>query len=235
MLRLVILILILFINCTIFAFEQDVTKLKNKAIEQYGEKLVKEIESWGSTLQDGIPTIKPLQLQPGSNNSLNDLIDRFIDFNKERIPPLSLKPEVLIFVSTSIDQTSLRLWARQAEKVQAPLILRGLIDNSFKQTIQVTQEIFGKQEVGGFSIDPEKFTSFKIQKVPAVVVNFTPIGNGKSDTVAKFDVVYGNIGLNNALEIIVKNGSSEGRRSAAFFLSQLQGKEKDLNSIWETL
>jgi conjugal transfer pilus assembly protein TrbC len=199
------------------AVEHDVEQLRNKAIAKYGESWVKEIESWADTLQTKTPVILPFSPQEGRKNSLDPkaLVDRFVNFsNKNATTAVAINPEVFIFVSTSMPSQSLQQWALQAEKIQAPLLLRGFINNSLKETIQVTQEIFGSQDVGGFSIDPEKFTLYDIQKVPAVVVSFTPSCGTDSCPPPEYDVVYGNIGLEEALELIAAKGSTDGQKYA---------------------
>lgn len=106
--------------------------------------------------------------------------------------------DVFIFVSFSMPQNSLKQWTMQAKKIDAPLLLRGLVDNSMKKTLQQLISIQGMQP--GVQIDPEHFKEFGITKVPAVVL---------SDGL-KFDVVYGDQSLQSALwQIQMKGELSE--------------------------
>ena len=42
--------------------------------------------------------------------------------------------DVLIFISFSMPEESLKQWIAQAQRIHAPLIIRGLINNSFTET-----------------------------------------------------------------------------------------------------
>ena len=103
--------------------------------------------------------------------------------------------DVFIFVSFSMPENSLRQWTMQAKKIDAPLLLRGLVDNSMKKTLQQLTSIQGMEP--GMQIDPEHFKEFGVTKVPAVVL---------SDGL-KFDVVYGDQSLQSALWQIQMTGA----------------------------
>ena len=175
MLRALVELIILFCLSVSVAYAETTEQMRDKAIQRFGKEWVTDIESWGSTLQEKMPSIKPYQPRKcGNSNRLDpfEAVDRFMDLNGKSNPEI-IKPEVLVFVSTSMADRSLQQWARQADKIKATLVLRGFINNSLKETIKVTERIFGQQNVGGFSIDPEKFKEFNISKVPAVVVDYT--------------------------------------------------------------
>ena len=106
---------------------------------------------------------------------------------------------VLIFVSFSMPQKSLKGWMREAEKIHAPVVIRGLVNNSFKATIQKMTELASDNH-GGIQIDPTLFKTFNIKQVPAVVV--TNSGNclPNQSCPNKYDVVYGDVHLDYALE-----------------------------------
>ena len=123
-------------------------------------------------------------------------------------------PEVMIFVSLSMPEQSLKLWAQQAEKVDGILLLRGLIDNSIQVTTQKTVKLFSDSLKGGFNIDPEKFTQYHIQSVPAVVLT-----KGQD-----YDVVYGDTSLESALEYIAHHGSDLIKKQAANYLKVVRAR-----------
>ena len=45
------------------------------------------------------------------------------------------EPQLLIFVSLSMPEQSLKLWAEQAEKIKGKLLLKGFVDDSLQATI----------------------------------------------------------------------------------------------------
>lgn len=108
--------------------------------------------------------------------------------------------QLIVFISTSMSKTSIKQWAVQADLLGAELVIRGFINNSFKDTVLLAQELFAQDNVGGFNVDPLKFKSYDIQIVPAVVL----------DVGGKVDLVQGDIGLIEALKIIKAKGENAG-------------------------
>ena len=118
---------------------------------------------------------------------------------------LDAEPQVLIFVSLSMPEQSLKLWAEQADKIKAKLLLKGFVDDSLQATIDETLRIF-KEPKADFLVHPEAFEKFKIDKVPAVVIA-NPDNCLEDDCpVPAFDVVYGDTSLEDALNKIASNG-----------------------------
>lgn len=104
-------------------------------------------------------------------------------------PSFAMAEELLIFVSFSMPDASLTQWAEQAKKVNAPILLQGLKNNSLKETINHLNKS-ANPRLNNFLINPELFQKFHIDKVPAVVIT-----DGNS-----FDVVYGDQSLSSALQ-----------------------------------
>jgi conjugal transfer pilus assembly protein TrbC len=104
---------------------------------------------------------------------------------------------VLIFVSFSMPKESLRGWLRQAELIKAPVIIRGLVHNSFRDTTKAVMDIIPNNR-GGIQLDPLLFRQFHIEKVPAVVV--TRADCAAQETCQEFDVIYGDVTLDYALK-----------------------------------
>lgn len=117
--------------------------------------------------------------------------------------PLDGQAETLsIFISMSMPATSLKQWSEQACQLKAPLLLRGLVNDSMKATIQALVPL--TTSMPAIQIDPVSFDNFGINKVPAVVLS-------DGDT---FDVVYGDQSLRSALWQIEMKGqlSDEAKR-----------------------
>ena len=106
---------------------------------------------------------------------------------------------VLIFVSFSMPKESLRGWIKQADRIKAPVIVRGLLHNSFRDTTKAVMDIISDNR-GGIQLDPTLFRRFHIEKVPAVVViNSDCLAQ---ETCHSFDVIYGDVTLDYALKEI---------------------------------
>ena len=122
-------------------------------------------------------------------------------------PEIATKGDVLIFVSFGMPETRLEQWADQASRIHAPLVIRGLVDNSFKATqtrIKALMQDDPAKKIGVI-LDPRLFTEYNITQVPAVVVRdrrITCLPTQSCLTTYPYDVVYGNVGLESALSAI---------------------------------
>ncbi len=135
--------------------------------------------------------------------------------NQLATPPVSIQEasseQVLIFISSSMPVESLKQWFIQAQNIHAPVILRGLVQNSLPATQQWLATIVGTNAVQyGVQIDPVAFERYDIEQVPAVVVSSktTTCPVNMSCPAPSFEVVYGNIGLPKALDIIANSGEN---------------------------
>ncbi len=100
---------------------------------------------------------------------------------------------ILVFVSFSMPKESMKLWMEQAQKVGGVVVLRGLINNSFKETAaKMTDLIKEDPAVKGLEIDPTLYKKFSITKVPALVVTLQNNCLPTESCLPDYDVVYGN-------------------------------------------
>jgi type-F conjugative transfer system pilin assembly protein TrbC len=109
---------------------------------------------------------------------------------------------IIVFISFSMSESSIKKWMQQAERIQAPVVIRGLIDHSFKKTIEKMVDLT-RDHHGGVQLDPTLFRKFKIQHVPAVVVFKEANCLSSQSCIEDYDVVYGNVTLDYALQTIV--------------------------------
>jgi conjugal transfer pilus assembly protein TrbC len=156
-----------------------------------------------------------------SSQNQNDnraLIDAFMNEAK-----LGLKnkqgpqgaPDAILFVSFSMPDSLLLGLADQAAQFNIPIVIKGLVNNDFKQTVATFSRLSHegqKQHLNfkGVSIDPVWFTQFNITAVPALVVSKPPASCHAARICANqpFDVVYGNTQLKKGLEIIAERGEN---------------------------
>jgi len=146
---------------------------------------------------------------------------------KKRFNPLdtaqhSQSPELLIFVSFSMPDESLKQWGSDAQKVGGKLLVRGFLDNSLQKTSDKVRMLFGEKEIGGVMIDPERFQKFKIDKVPAVVLLEKAVLPCDKEPCLEpnYDIVYGDMTLIEALEQIARKGTIEIQKIAKKFLQK---------------
>lgn len=132
------------------------------------------------------------------------------------------------FVSLGMPVELLRQTMKQASVLNIPVVVRGVLNNDFKETARVLNEVIQPQQVdqpgikAGISINPKLFREFGITKVPALVIVGKPSQCGSADCALDYDVVYGNIPLAQSLKIIAEKGDA-GRAVAQNYLRKLGG------------
>ena len=134
--------------------------------------------------------------------------------------PISNKPELLIFLSFSMPEQSLKLWAEQAARLNGKLLLRGFVENSLPKTIAKTQRLFSETDPAEFLVDPNAFEQYQVKTVPAVVIAQPDHCLAENCPAPLFDVVYGDTDVEAALSQIKAKGSEAGKKTAAALLQR---------------
>ena len=142
------------------------------------------------------------------------------------VPNGTATAEVLVFTSLAVPAASWRAAARDAARIGAPLVLRGVAEGSLPETARRIAVRLGDAKAG-VAIDPRLFRLFGVARVPAVVVVPGGVPPCRSrgcadDAPPPFDRVSGNLSLAAALEAIASEGS-EGRAVARRHLATLGG------------
>ena len=144
-------------------------------------------------------------------------------------PPRSATADVLLFTSLAVPAASWRDAARDAARIGAPLVLRGVAEGGLPATARQVLGRLGHTKVG-VAIDPRLFRLFGIERVPAVVVVPGGVPPCRSpgcadDDPPPFDRVSGNLSLAAALEAVAAEGDP-GRATARRHLAALRGTER---------
>ncbi|AIW17434.1 type-F conjugative transfer system pilin assembly protein TrbC [Vibrio tubiashii] len=131
--------------------------------------------------------------------------------------PDSAPKGVMVFVSLTMPATSLKQLLRQSEKTGVPLVIRGVLPQGFPATTARISQLIGiksKHPIqAGFSISPEWFRQFSIERVPA----FVSVKDGRClpkqpCSPKDYDIVYGNISLYQALDVLTQGDTGENAR-----------------------
>jgi conjugal transfer pilus assembly protein TrbC len=110
----------------------------------------------------------------------------------------SEKGRVYYFFSFSVPEESLVQAMRQAQKLNATMVLRGLKNDNWNVTLKEILTLSQKAGVQkGAIIDPTLFDDFDVRVVPAVVYQCED---------GSYYKVSGNIPVQNAMEIIFRRG-----------------------------
>lgn len=133
--------------------------------------------------------------------------------------------EVIVFMSLSVPSEAWREWSREAARIGAPLVLRGVARGGLRATVKRVGAHLA--EGAGAAIDPRLFRLFDIEAVPAVAI--VPGGvppcttrGCSADPAPPHDVIGGNIGLEAALAAIAREGGP-GSETARRRLGKLRG------------
>ena len=114
------------------------------------------------------------------------------------LTPSSSSKELIVFVSLGMPDAALKQLALEAEKTKTRLVIRGLLGNSFKSTLNRLQTLKIPVE-----IDPTLFDLFEVKRVPTFVrCKMTHEGAVKEG----YDRISGNIFIRDALEKFEKLG-----------------------------
>lgn len=82
---------------------------------------------------------------------------------------LAKGPQLLVFVSLTMPEGSLRRLIEQGERTRATLVLRGLKDGSMVKTAAAVRQILGNHKTA-FQIDPQGFDRFGVNQVPTFIL-----------------------------------------------------------------
>ena len=83
-------------------------------------------------------------------------------------------PPLLVLVSFAIPDTELRTLAEDAARLKAPLVLRGLVNDSMEETAKRVAAL-SKQAGVSFAIDPTLFSRFGVDRVPTLILPLEPL------------------------------------------------------------
>jgi conjugal transfer pilus assembly protein TrbC len=143
------------------------------------------------------------------------------DASFSQIPPL------LVMVSLSMPDESLKALIRDVGAVGGQVILRGFHEGSLKATAARLQTLVIKDsDKSGVGIDPRLFQTFNVKAVPTFIMPAGPIGEcntpGCIPAAPPHDRISGNVTLRYALETLRSDGVKAKSRSAQY-LKRLGG------------
>nr|WP_279078450.1 type-F conjugative transfer system pilin assembly protein TrbC [Hafnia alvei] len=138
--------------------------------------------------------------QQMQNNQLNNQDRSFIHklAQQQQQQAGQNKPDTgaIYFVSFSIPEAGLQRMLAETRRYGIPATLRGLVNNDMKQTVDAVSQLVQNGATEGVQIDPTLYSQYGITSVPALVVRCDK----------GFDVIRGNLKLEQALQKMVSDG-----------------------------
>lgn len=120
------------------------------------------------------------------------------------------KGDLMVFVSFSMPEASLKRIAHETAKAGGVMVIRGFKDNSLRATIKATEEIAALK--GKLLIHPELFDLYQIHEVPTTVITReghdelkSCSGNEEQGLCMEHLQVKGDVSLYASLEYFVQN------------------------------
>lgn len=159
---------------------------------------------------------------------------KIADHYRPRAQPntkLSEGTDLLVFVSFSIPEVSLKRIAVETAKAGGVMVLRGFKDNSLKHTIHAVEEVAALQ--GDLLIHPDLFDHYQITEVPTTVLakagDEASCGSNAEDDTGLCTAHYqvkGDVSLHAALEyFLTLKHDSELDAMAQAKLAKLRGQK----------
>ncbi|WP_286303332.1 type-F conjugative transfer system pilin assembly protein TrbC [Vibrio apostichopi] len=142
-------------------------------------------------------------------------LERVIDIPEPKQNPNAAPTGVMVFVSLTMPDATLRALLKQSAQWQVPLVIRGVLPGGFLETAKRIQSLLKTQTPGepiqsGFAINPEWFRTFEVTEVPT----FVAVKPGRClpkhpclDT--DFDRLTGNVSLPDALNLLAEGDNPE--------------------------
>jgi conjugal transfer pilus assembly protein TrbC len=134
-------------------------------------------------------------------------------------------PGLLIFISFEMPEPTLARLVDQAARARASLVLRGLVNNSLRDTVERVQRLIGSRQVS-VQIDPQAFDRFAVTRTPSFVLlrdgaQPQPCGAVACFASDQFALATGDVSLDYALEFIQRS-TPRLARDAGGFLRRLK-------------
>ena len=134
-------------------------------------------------------------------------------------------PGLLIFISFEMPEPTLARLVDQAARARASLVLRGLVNNSLRDTVERVQRLIGSRQVS-VQIDPQAFDRFAVTRTPSFVLlrdgaQPQPCGAAACFASEQFALAAGDVSLDYALEFIQRS-TPRLARDAGGFLRRLK-------------
>lgn len=146
--------------------QADIVQVNMESVQSSNKIKIKELKVSGSNMPQ-IDTTK--------------LVANKIDINtllKQAQQQISSNPsntDVSLYLSfMTLDKETVMLYAGQAVKYKIPVVLRGFIKNSYKETSTFIRDLRGLYPELTIMIDPPAFEKYDITEVPALVVTKSP-------------------------------------------------------------
>lgn len=173
-----------------------------------------------STMQDNKIKINNLKITGGNMPNIDTslLVANKIDINdlikqsQFQLKQDPLNTDISLYLSfTTLSKDDIILYSSQAVKYKIPIVLRGFINNSYKETSAYLKELRTLYPELTVMIDPPAYEKYSITSVPALVVTkstTSPLQDGCAAS-GDFTKVAGDVSIQAMLDYIRQNSKNQ--------------------------
>lgn len=142
------------------------------------------------------------------------------------IPDQPARDKPLVLISLSMPENEIRALLKELKKVDSGAVLRGLVNNDFKETISILRGmVLSDSDIAGVSIDPTLFQRFEVEAVPTFILPLEPVPlcAERSCPVSRHVKATGSVSLSYFLETVARAAvNDEEKNTAMRWLEVLQ-------------
>ncbi len=189
-----VIIPVLFFSVSLEADQQDVLNGSKKAIEDARDIVLPDIKYDESVNQNALEESRSALSRIESHQPVTPIMPNPELFNIPDSGPIDIgnlaqqgqdlmanaqeeknryESQVLVFISSSMPDTTVKNYLDQTREIGAAVVMRGLINDSFLDTQKYFHKVLekdGSSKQPGILIDPTLFSRFEINQVPVTVV-----------------------------------------------------------------
>lgn len=195
------------------AQDKDLEKMVQEARKIREQSQPLDIRIDGDALLAARERVKDIKLKAADPKLLGDLFGYDIEEEIDRIDESSDGEVLYVFVSFSMSDKLLRSYIQDVAKTGGVVVISGLYNGSFTQTVKKIEEYAYVEEgvlAGGVMIDPKAFETFGITHVPTILLAETQLSPCLSPTcdrdVPRHDKLQGSVSLEYALNLFAREG-----------------------------
>jgi len=150
-----------------------------EGLNKESAKAMQDVDTLPTPALPDFPDPSPEMLQQ-ARTDINKLLNQAQDQPQPAPTDQKTRPQLYVFVSTSMPNITLKRLLVQASRIKGSLILRGLVEGDMGKTKEKIMQLLeadamGNTQIdGGLSIDPTLFERFDISLAPSFVVTNTP-------------------------------------------------------------
>jgi conjugal transfer pilus assembly protein TrbC len=186
-------------------------------------------------LDAGLPTPRPMPrlvidpARPEPAIEIEALARQGASLTTARTASATASATLRVFVTLAMPRASLQRLIDQAERSGATLVLRGLRNQSMRQTLAEVSALLGTRRVA-WQIDPQAFEQHDVQVAPTFVLTLSNKGEGSPSctattcaVTAPFVAVAGDVSLDYALDHLARR-NPQAAGAAAPHLARLRSR-----------